>query len=170
MGLGGLGHMAVKLAASMGAEVTVLSTSPAKEDDARRLGAHLFRLTANAPERAALANSFDLILNTVAASHDVGSFVEMLDSQGTMVILGGAPEPFELSAFSLILKSRRIAGSLIGGIVETQEMLDYCAKHRITSEVEIVPIQKIDDAYRRAVEGDVRYRFVIDLATLDPDR
>jgi uncharacterized zinc-type alcohol dehydrogenase-like protein len=166
MGLGGLGHMAVKLAASMGADVTVLSTSPAKEADARRLGAGDFRLTADADQRAALASRFDLILDTVSASHDLNAFIEMLDRDGTIVLLGGPPEPFAFPAFPLVMKRRRIAGSLIGGIRETQECLDYCARHGIASDVEIIPIDTIDAAYERAVRGDVRYRFVIDLATL----
>lgn len=167
MGLGGLGHMGVKLAASMGAEVTVLSTSPAKEADARRLGARDFALVSDPSNLAGLANRFDFILNTVSAPHDLGTFVEMLDRDGTIVLVGGPPEPFRIAPLPLVLKRRSIAGSLIGGIRETQECLDYCAEHGITSDIEIVPIQKVEEAYARTIRGDVRYRFVIDLETLD---
>ena len=166
MGLGGLGHMGVKLAAAMGADVTVLSTSPDKEADAIRLGAKSFRLVSDRGQRAQLASSFDLIINTVSASHEIGPVVEMLDRDGTMVIVGAPSEPFSIGAFPLILNRRRIAGSMIGGIAETQEMLDYCGEHGITSDVEVIPIQQIDEAYDRTSRGDVRYRFVIDLATL----
>jgi uncharacterized zinc-type alcohol dehydrogenase-like protein len=168
MGLGGLGHMAVKLAASMGAEVTVLSTSPGKKEDAQRLGAHAFCLTSDAGQRARLTNSFDVIVNTVAAAHDIGTFLEMLDRNGTMVLVGVSPTPFQLPAAPLVLRGRRIAGSLIGGIRETQEMLDYCGQHGVTSDIEQIPVTAIDQAYERTVRGDVRYRFVIDLASL-PD-
>jgi uncharacterized zinc-type alcohol dehydrogenase-like protein len=169
MGLGGLGHMGVKLAASMGADVTVLSTSPEKEADARRLGAHDFCLVSESSQRAQLTSSFDLIINTVSANHDIAPVVEMLDLDGTMVIVGAPSVPFKVGAFPLILNRRRVAGSMIGGIGETQEMLDYCGQHGITSDVEVIPIQRIDEAYERTIRGDVRYRFVIDLVTLDEE-
>lgn len=166
MGLGGLGHMGVKLARSLGAEVTVLSRSPSKEADAERLGAD--RFVSDPGQLARLANRFDLILNTVSAHHELRTYVEMLGRDGTIVLLGGPPEPFEIPSLPLVLKRRRIAGSLIGGIRETQECLDYCGEHGIASDVEVVPIQKIGNAFDRTVRGDVRYRFVIDLASLDP--
>jgi uncharacterized zinc-type alcohol dehydrogenase-like protein len=167
MGLGGLGHMGVKLAASMGAEVTVLSTSPNKQPDAERLGAHGFAFVRDPAEVSRLSSRFDLILDTVSARHDLETYVGMLDRDGTIVLLGGPPEPFEIASLPLVLKRRRIAGSLIGGIAETQECLDYCGERGIGSDVEIVPIQGIEDAYERTVRGEVRYRFVIDLTTLD---
>ncbi|MGC8724516.1 MAG: NAD(P)-dependent alcohol dehydrogenase [Acidobacteriota bacterium] len=166
VGLGGLGHMAVKLAASMGAEVTMLSTSRRKEEDARRLGAKGFALTSDEETFKKLAGSFDLIINTISAPHDYNKYLGMLKVQGTMVLVGVPPEAVPVSAFSLISGNRRLAGSLIGGIRETQEMLDYCGEHKIVSDVEVIPIQKINEAYERVVKGDVRYRFVIDIASL----
>jgi uncharacterized zinc-type alcohol dehydrogenase-like protein len=166
VGLGGLGHMGVKFAVAMGAEVTVFSTSPSKEQDARRLGAHHFVVTKDPANLAALANQFDLILDAVSAPHDLNQYLELLKVDGTMVLVGAPEKPAEVSAFSLLLKRRRLAGSLIGGIRETQEMLDYCGEKNITSDVEIIPIQKIEEAYERTIKGDVRYRFVIDLKTL----
>jgi uncharacterized zinc-type alcohol dehydrogenase-like protein len=166
VGLGGLGHMAVKLAASMGAEVTMLSTSPAKEADARRLGAHHFALTSRAETFTRLQGRFDLILDTISAQHDYDEHLEMLRVDGAMVLLGVPPTPAPVHAFSLIGGRRSLAGSLIGGIAETQEMLDYCAQHRIVSDVEVIPISKVNEAYDRMVKGDVRYRFVIDMKTL----
>jgi len=166
VGLGGLGHMAVKIAASMGAEVTLLSTTRAKEGDARRLGAKGFELTKDEAVFRKLAGRFDLIVDTVSAPHDYNRYLEALRPRGTMVIVGVPTEPSPVSAFSLILGNKRLAGSMIGGIPETQEMLDYCAAHGIVSDVEIIPIQKINEAYERMMHGDVRYRFVIDLASL----
>ncbi len=166
VGLGGLGHMAVKLAASMGAEVTMLSTSRRKEEDARRLGAKGFALTSDEETFKKLAGTFDLIINTISAPHDYNQYLGMLKVQGTMVLVGVPPEAVPVSAFSLISGNRRLAGSLIGGIKETQEMLDYCGKHKIVSDVEVIPIQKINEAYERVIKGDVRYRFVIDIASL----
>ena len=165
VGMGGLGHMAVKLAASMGARVTVFSTSRAKQDDALRLGANEFVVTKDA-DLTSFSNSLHMILDTVAAAHDWNGFVSMLKRDGTMVLIGASPEPASVDAFPLILGRRRIAGSLIGGIRETQEMLDYCAANGITSDVEIIPVSDINSAFDRAVAGDVRYRFVIDLKTL----
>ena len=166
VGLGGLGHMAVKLAASMGAEVTVLSTSKTKAQDARRLGAHDFVVSMDPKNLEALANRFDFILDTVSAPHDLNAYLNLLRRDGVMVLVGAPPKPIELQAFSLILKRRRLAGSVIGGLRETQEMLDYCAEHNIASDVEVIPIQQVNEAYDRTVKGDVRYRFVIDMKTL----
>jgi alcohol dehydrogenase (NADP+) len=166
VGLGGLGHMAVKLAASMGAEVTMLSTSRGKEQDARRLGAHAFGLTSDEATFKTLAGRFDLILDTISAPHDYDKHLGMLRIDGTMVLLGVPPAPTPVHASALIFGRRSLAGSLIGGIAETQELLDHCAKHRIGADVEVIPIQKINEAYERMLKGDVRYRFVIDLSTL----
>jgi uncharacterized zinc-type alcohol dehydrogenase-like protein len=167
VGLGGLGHMAVKLAASMGAEVTVLSTSASKEPDARRLGAHAFASTRDASAFSRLTGRFDLIVDTISAPHDYNAYLGMLRPKGTMVLLGVPPQPTPVAAFSLISGNKRLAGSLIGGIAETQAMLDYCAEHRVAADVEVIPIQKINEAYERMMRGDVRYRFVIDLASLE---
>lgn len=166
IGLGGLGHMAVKLAAAMGAEVTVFSTSPSKEPDARRLGAHEFVMTKDPQSLAALANRFDLILDAVSAPHDLNAYLNLLRRDGALALVGASPKPLEVNAFSLILKRRTLAGSLIGGTRETQEMLDYCAAKNITSDVEVIPIQQVEAAYERTIKGDVRYRFVIDMKTL----
>ena len=166
LGLGGLGHMAVKLAASMGAEVTMLSTSLSKKEDATRLGAHKFALTTDVEGMKEYMNYFDFIINTVSAPHDINFYLQLLHTDGTMILLGVPPESPKLEIFNLIMKRRRVAGSLIGGIKETQEMLDYCAEHNITSDVEVIPIQEINTAYERMLKGDVRYRFVIDMASL----
>lgn len=166
LGLGGLGHMAVKLAAAMGATVTVFSTSPGKEQDAKRLGAHHFVLSKEPKVMQSLEGSFDFILDTIAASHDVNPYLNLLRRDGVLVIVGIPEKSLEIQPFSLIRNRRKLAGSLIGGIQETQEMLDFCAEKNITSDVEIIPIQKIEEAYDRTVKGDVRYRFVIDLASL----
>jgi uncharacterized zinc-type alcohol dehydrogenase-like protein len=166
VGLGGLGHMAVKLAASMGAEVTMLSTSRRKEADARRLGAAAFELTTDPATFDRLARRLDLIVDTISAPHDYNKYLGMLRPQGTMIVVGVPPEPAPLAAFSLISGNRRIAGSMIGGLAQTQEMLDHCGERGIVSDVEIIPIQKVDEAYDRMVRGDVRYRFVIDLKSL----
>ncbi|OJT26272.1 hydroxyacid dehydrogenase [Archangium sp. Cb G35] len=169
VGLGGLGHMAVKFAASMGAEVTVLSTSRAKEADARRLGAQGFEVTRDEATFRKLAGRLDLIIDTISAPHDYNQYLRLLRPQGAMVLVGAPPEPAPVGAFSLINGNKRLAGSSIGGIAETQEMLDYCAKHQIVSDIEIIPIQKINEAYERMLKGDVRYRFVIDLASLSSE-
>nr|BFD58553.1 NAD(P)-dependent alcohol dehydrogenase [Bdellovibrio sp. CKG001]BFD61981.1 NAD(P)-dependent alcohol dehydrogenase [Bdellovibrio sp. HM001] len=166
MGLGGLGHMAVKLAAAMGAEVTVLSSSNKKKDDAHRLGAHNYAATSEKETFKKYNRSFDLIINTVSAPIDLGSHLQLLKRDGTMVLLGVPDKPEALHAFPLIGGRRSLAGSLIGGIKETQEMLDFCAEHGITSDIELINIDKINESYERMLKGDVRYRFVIDIASL----
>lgn len=165
-GLGGLGHMAVKIAASLGAEVTVLSRSKSKEQDARRLGAHHFELTADQADMRKLANSFDFIMDTISARHDYNDYLSLLRTDGIMILLGVPPIPSEIQAIRLIGNRRSLAGSLVGGIKETQEMLDYCAEHHITSDVEVITINQINEAYERTLAGDVHYRFVIDMASL----
>lgn len=167
VGLGGLGHMAVKLAASMGAEVTVLSTSAAKEADARRLGAAAFLSTRDEATFTSLAGRLDLIVDTVSASHDYDALLKLLRPDGAMVVVGVPPSPTPLSAAALIMGNRTLAGSLIGGIRETQEMLRYCGEHGIVSDIERIPIQRVNEAYERVIAGDVRYRFVIDVKSLD---
>jgi alcohol dehydrogenase (NADP+) len=166
LGLGGLGHMAVKFAASFGAEVTMLSGSKSKQEDAKRLGAHHFVLTSDEKLVKGLQNHFDFILNTVSAPHDYNFFLNLLNTNGTMIVVGAPPSPAQVPAFNLIMKRRSIMGSLIGGIGETQEMLDYCSEHNIVSDVELIPIKDIDRSYERMLKGDVRYRFVIDMASL----
>ncbi len=166
LGLGGLGHMAVKFASSFGAEVTMLSTSASKEKDAKRLGAHHFALTKDRDQVKALSNKFDFIINTVSAPHDYNMYLSMLKLNGVMICVGAPEVPTPVSAFALIMGRRSVAGSLIGGIPETQEMLDYCAEHNIVSDVEVIPIDQVNEAYERMLKGDVRYRFVIDMKTL----
>lgn len=166
VGLGGLGHMGVKFAASFGAEVTVLSTSPSKKEDALTLGAHHFAVTKDAGTMKKLQGSFDFILNTVSAQHDYNEYLNLLTLNGTMVVVGVPPQPSLVGAFNLIGKRRSLAGSLIGGIKQTQEMLDYCAEHNIVSEVEVIKADYINEAYERTIKSDVRYRFVIDIASL----
>lgn len=166
VGLGGLGHMAVKLAAAMGAEVTMLSTSPGKEADARKLGAHHFGLTSDKATFKRLAGSFDLILDTISAPHDYNKYLSLLRLEGAMVLLGVPPEPTPVAAGSLIFGHKTLTGSLIGGIQETQEMLDFCAEHGIVSDIELIPVHQVNEAYERMLKNDVRYRFVLDLQTL----
>jgi uncharacterized zinc-type alcohol dehydrogenase-like protein len=166
LGLGGLGHMGVKLASSMGAEVTMLSHTAAKEKDAKRLGATHFVLTSDEAQVKACASSFDFILDTVSADHDYNFYLGLLRTNGVMVCVGAPPTPAQIPAFNLIFGRKSFAGSLIGGLPETQEMLDYCAEHNIVSDVEVIPIKDINEAYERMLKGDVRYRFVIDMATL----
>lgn len=167
VGLGGLGHMAVKLAASMGAEVTVLSRSKGKEKDAQKLGAHHFEITTEKETLKRLANSFDFIVDTVSATHNYNDYLALLRTNGIMILLGAPPTPSEVQAFNLIGGRRSLVGSLVGGIKETQEMLDYCAEHHITADVEMINIDQINEAYERTLAGDVHYRFVIDMASLD---
>lgn len=166
LGLGGLGHMGVKLAASFGAEVTMLSHSPSKEADAKKLGAHNFVLTKNESQVKKMAGYFDFILDTVSAEHDYNMYLSMLKTSGTMVCVGAPPAPAKIPAFNLIMGRKSIGGSLIGGLPETQEMLDYCASKNIVSDVEVIDIKYINEAYERMLKGDVKYRFVIDMATL----
>ena len=167
VGLGGLGHMAVKFAASFGAEVTVLSTSPGKKADALRLGAHNFILTTDEEQVSSVANSFHFILDTLSANHDYAKYVTMLKPDGTLICVGLPTEPILMPAFNIVFTRKCIAGSLIGGVAETQEMLDYCAEHNISSDVEVIGIQDVNEAYERIVKGDIRYRFVIDIASLE---
>lgn len=166
MGLGGLGHMAVKIASAMGAEVTVFSTSEKKKADALRFGAKNFANTANKDVFTHYANYFDLIINTVSANIDLSDYLSLLKLDGTMVWVGAPEKPTPVNAFPLIMKRRQLAGSLIGGIKETQEMLDFCGKHNITCDIELIPIDKVNQAYDRLVKGDVHYRFVIDIKSL----
>ena len=166
VGLGGLGHMGVKFAASFGADVTVISTSADKEKDAKALGANHFIVSKDAEQMKAAASTFDFILNTISAQHDYNAYMALLRHNGTMTIVGVPPEPTAIHAFSLIFGRKSLAGSLIGGIKETQEMLDYCAEHGIVSDVEMIDIKDINTAYERMVKNDVRYRFVIDIASL----
>lgn len=166
VGLGGLGHMAVKIAAALGAEVTVFSTSPSKQADAKRLGATNFVVTKDPRAFENLAGKFDFIINTVSAAHDLNQYLGLLRLDGTMVLVGVPEKPADVEAFPLISRRRRLAGSLIGGIRETQEMLDFCAQKGIASDVEVIPVEKINEAYERTVRADVKYRFVIDLASL----
>jgi uncharacterized zinc-type alcohol dehydrogenase-like protein len=170
VGLGGLGHMGVKLAASMGAHVTVFSTSPKKEQDARSLGAHDFVVTREAGWSEALGAKYDFVLDCVSAEHDINLYLNLLRREGALALVGLPEKPMQISAFSLITNGRALAGSMIGGIRETQEMLDYCAEKNISSDIELIPIQKIEEAYDRTVRGDVRYRFVIDIASLKGSR
>lgn len=166
MGLGGLGHMAVKLAASFGAEVTVMSRSPEKEADARALGAHEFVLTRQEGALAPLANRYDVIIDTISAKHDLNGPLLSLRPHGTLVLLGAAPGNLEVSPFPLILGHRKLLGSLVGGLPETQEMLDHCGAHGITSDIEMIEPPQINEAYERTLKGDVKYRFVVDCGKL----
>ncbi|WP_343592196.1 NAD(P)-dependent alcohol dehydrogenase [Paracidovorax wautersii] len=167
VGLGGLGHMGVKIAAAMGAHVVLFTTSDSKREDAKRLGAHEVVVSKNEDEMAAHASSFDLIVNTVAAPHGLDAFLALLKLDGTMSLVGAPASPHPSpNVFSLILKRRRLAGSLIGGIRETQEMLDFCAQHGIVADIESIRMDEIETAYERMLTSDVRYRFVIDMETL----
>ncbi len=166
VGLGGLGHMAVKFGVAMGAEVTVLSTSETKRKDALALGAQAFAATRDEATFGELAETFDFIIDTVSAPHDYNAYLSLLKADGTMVLLGVPDQPAPLAAGSLIMKRRKLGGSLIGGIRETQEMLDFCAKHGIASDIELIDIAQINEAYERMLKGDVHYRFVIDTASL----
>ena len=166
VGLGDLGHMGLKLAHAMGAKVTLFTTSPGKTEDAKRLGADEVVISKDPEAMAKLNGTFDFILDTVSANHDINALLNLLKRDGSLVLVGAPEKPMEVAAFSLIPKRRHFSGSMIGGIKETQEMLDFCAKHGITSDVEIIPIQKINEAYERLLKSDVKYRFVIDMASL----
>lgn len=166
VGLGGLGHMGVKFAAAFGAETYVITTSPDKEADAKALGAKGIVVSKNAKDMEAHAGSFDFILSTISAQYDIGMYLDLLKRDGTMVVVGAPDKPSDIMTFSLIMGRKTLAGSLIGGIKETQEMLDFCGEHNIVSEVEVIPIQKINEAYERMLKSDVRYRFVIDSKSL----
>jgi uncharacterized zinc-type alcohol dehydrogenase-like protein len=166
VGLGGLGHMALKFGASFGAEVTMLSTSAEKEKDARGLGANKFVLTTDSAQVESLRNYFDVILNTVSAKHDYNKYLDMITLDGAMVLVGIPPTPAEFQVFTLMGQRRSLSSSGIGGVPETQEMLDYCAEHGITSDIELIDIDYVNDAYARMLKSDVRYRFVIDMASL----
>ena len=166
LGLGGLGHMAVKFGVSFGAEVTVLSTSPSKEADAKKLGAHKFVVTKDAAQMKDYKRYFDFILDTVSAPHDIKLYLPLLKTNGVHICVGAPTEPYQVPAFGIIGGRKSIGGSSIGGLPETQEMLDYCAAHNIVSEIEMIEMKNIDKAYERMLKGDVKYRFVIDMATL----
>jgi uncharacterized zinc-type alcohol dehydrogenase-like protein len=166
VGLGGLGHMGLKLAHAMGAKVTLFTTSPGKTEDAKRLGADEVVISKDTAAMEKLAKTFDFILDTVSAQHDINAYLNLLKRDGSLVLVGAPEKELPVAAFSLIPKRRHFSGSMIGGIAETQEMLDFCAKHGITSDVEIIPIQKINEAYERLLKSDVKYRFVIDMESL----
>ena len=166
VGLGGLGHMGVKFASAFGAHVVLFTTSPGKTDDAKRLGANEVVVSKNEEEMKKHEKSFEFILDTVSAPHDLNAYLSLLKRDGTMTLVGAPPEPVPVAAFSLIHRRRQLAGSLIGGIKETQEMLDFCAEHGITCDIEMISIDQINEAYERMLKSDVKYRFVIDLASL----
>ena len=166
VGLGGLGHMGVKFAHAFGAHTVVYTTSPAKKDDALRLGADEVVISKNADEMTKHAGSFDFILDAVAADHDINAYIQMLRRDGNLTMVGAPEKPLPVSVFGLIFARRSFSGSLIGGIAETQEMLDFCGKNNITSDVEVIPIQKVNEAYERLLKSDVKYRFSIDMASL----
>jgi len=166
LGLGGLGHMAVKLAAAMGAEVTVISHSARKKEDALKMGAKHFINTAEDQFQEKYARYFDLIINTVSANIDLAIFLALLKCDATLVEVGVPEHPAAINFFPLIFARRQLAGSLIGGIKETQEMLDFCDKHKLAADIEVIPIDQVNEAYERVVKGDVRYRFVIDMSSL----
>ena len=166
VGLGGLGHMAVKFARAFGAHVVVFTTSPNKKEDALRLGAHEVVVSRNADEMQKHAGSFDFILDAVSADHDINAYLNLLGRDGNLTIVGAPPKPLPVSAFSLIMRNRSFSGSNIGGIPETQGMLDFCGQHNITADVEVIPIQQVNEAYERLLKSDVKYRFSIDMASL----
>ncbi len=166
VGLGGLGHMAVKFARALGSHVVVFTTSQHKKEDALRLGAHEVVVSRNADEIQKHVGSFDFILDAVSADHDINAYLNLLGRNGNLTLVGAPPKPLGVSAFSLIMRNRNLSGSNIGGIRETQEMLDFCGQHNITADVEVIPIQKINEAYERLLKSDVKYRFSIDMASL----
>jgi uncharacterized zinc-type alcohol dehydrogenase-like protein len=166
VGLGGLGHMGVKFARALGAHVVLFTTSPRKKEDALRVGAHEVVVSRNPEEMQAHVNSFDFILDTVSAPHDLNEYLNLLQPEGNLTLVGASAEKIDVSAYSLIFGGRTISGSLIGGIAETQEMLDFCGEHNIVSDVEVIGIQDVNEAYERLEKGDVKYRFAIDMSTL----
>ena len=166
VGLGGLGHMGVKFAHALGAHTVVFTTSPSKKEDALRLGADEVVISRDANEMAKHAGSFDFILDAVAAEHDLNAYLNLLKRDGNLTLVGAPEKPLPVAAFGLIFARRSLSGSLIGGIAETQEMLDFCGEHNITADVEVIPIQQINEAYERMLKSDVKYRFVIDMASL----
>jgi uncharacterized zinc-type alcohol dehydrogenase-like protein len=166
VGLGGLGHMGLKIAHALGADVYLFTTSPGKTKDALKLGAKDVIISKNADDMKKHAGTFDFILDCVAAKHDLNAYLQMLKLDGAMVLVGAPPEPLEVSSFNLFFPRKTLSGSLIGGIAETQEMLDFCAEHGIVSDIEMIPIQKINEAYERVIKSDVKYRFVIDMKSL----
>lgn len=166
VGLGGLGHMGVKFAHALGAHTVVFTTSPGKKEDALRLGADEVVISRNADEMAKHAGSFDFILDAVSADHDINAIIQLLRRDGNLTMVGAPEKPLALGVFGLIMGRRSLSGSAIGGIKETQEMLDFCGKHNITSDVEVIPIQKVNEAYERLLKSDVKYRFSIDMASL----
>jgi alcohol dehydrogenase (NADP+) len=166
VGLGGLGHMGVKFAHALGAHVVVFTTSSSKKEDARRLGADEVVISKNADEMQKQAESFDFILDAVSADHDINAYINLLRRDGNLTMVGAPPKPLGVSTFGLIMRRRSFSGSSIGGIPETQEMLDFCGKHNIAAEVEVIPIQKVNEAYDRLLKSDVKYRFSIDMASL----
>ena len=166
VGLGGLGHMGVKFAHAFGAHVVVFTTSPSKKDDALRLGADEVVISRNADEMQKHEGSFDFILDAVAAEHDINAYINMLRRDGNITMVGAPNKPLPVAVFGLIFKRRSFSGSPIGGIAETQEMLDFCGQHNITADVEVIPIQKVNEAYERLLKSDVKYRFSIDMASL----
>jgi alcohol dehydrogenase (NADP+) len=166
VGLGGLGHVGVKIAHALGAHVVVFTTSPDKKEDAMRLGADEVVVSRNANEMEKHAGSFDFILDTVSAQHDINAYLTLLARDGTLTLVGAPPDPLPVAAFALIGGRHSLAGSTIGGIAETQEMLDFCGDHNLTADVEVIPIQKVNEAYERLLKSDVKYRFSIDMASL----
>jgi alcohol dehydrogenase (NADP+) len=166
VGLGGLGHMGVKFAHALEAQVVVFTTSPSKKEDALRLGADEVVLSRNTDEVQKRAGSFDFILDAVSADHDINAYINLLRRDGNIILVGAPPKPLAVSAFGLIMRRRTLSGSNIGGIAETQEMLDFCGAHNITADVEVIRIQKVNEAYERLLKSDVKYRFSIDMASL----
>jgi uncharacterized zinc-type alcohol dehydrogenase-like protein len=169
VGLGGLGHMGVKLAHVLGAHVVVFTTSPGKKEDAVRLGADDVVISRNTDEMRKHAASFDFIVDTVSADHDINAYINLLRRDGTITLVGAPPKPLGISVFGLIMGRRSLSGSNIGGVAETQEMLDFCGEHNITADVEVIPIQKVNEAYERLLTSDVKYRFSIDMASLESE-
>ncbi|WP_027156479.1 NAD(P)-dependent alcohol dehydrogenase [Methylobacter luteus] len=166
VGLGGLGHMGVKFAHALGAQVVVFTTSPGKKEDALRLGADAVVVSRNPDEMQKHTGSFDFILDTISADHDINAYINLLRRDGNITLVGAPSKPLHVSAFSLIMGRRSLSGSNIGGIAETQEMLDFCGEHNLTADVEVIPIQKVNEAYERLLKSDVKYRFCIDMASL----